>query len=699
MKNLYFNMAKGNIKGTKNLYIPYMISVIMAIVLYFLPVSMGSNSELKHLYGGRQMKIIFGMIEYPLMIVSFFLILYANFFIIKTRSKEFGLYQVLGMRKKHIIRVFTVEYFIMSFVSMLIGLFISVNLDRLMFALTRKLMFITLPMNYKFSLQPVIKTSTVFLIMFSVICMFQIISISRKNIIDLLKSKNKGEKEPKAKAVIGILGLAFLIYPYYYVNSYNFKSGVLTANKFSMMIFSIVSVIIGTYLIFMSSTIFILKALKKNKKIYYNKRNFFGISNLLFKMKNNAVSLATICVLSTMILFTIIFTTTINRSLKTLTMLNRDYSLSITSTVRKKGENGSYKKVKPKLDEGLAKRDSSGIYFKPANTVEYYSKRFNFGKNKEWNKDLKVPIYLDDFYTTEQYYFYYIIDEKTYNLKAEEKIELKEDEVALGYEKIKGFLRAKPEFKNLKLYDKDYKVKYRTLERVPGIYNKFDGEVLIVVKDMSKLPEEITNTIEKRKEEAYNYYFEENIIYNYMLGEGSKEIKDNLEEKFSIYMSKINGVIDNIGMSDESEFSIDLKDDSALGFAYGGFFFMGLFFSMIFVVVSILILYFKQIAQSYEDRGKYTSLMRIGVSKKDIMKIVRRQNFLLFMLPIIVAVIHIIFASGMIYNLTMLLQSGNSKMLLRTILTVNLIYIVIYSIFYNLTSIEYYRVVVENKKM
>lgn len=184
-----------------------------------------------------------------------------------------------------------------------------------------------------------------------------------------------------------------------------------------------------------------------------------------------------------------------------------------------------------------------------------------------------------------------------------------------------------------------------------------------------------------------------------MLGEGSKEIKDNLEEKFSIYMSKINGVIDNIGMSDESEFSIDLKDDSALGFAYGGFFFMGLFFSMIFVVVSILILYFKQIAQSYEDRGKYTSLMRIGVSKKDIMKIVRRQNFLLFMLPIIVAVIHIIFASGMIYNLTMLLQSGNSKMLLRTILTVNLIYIVIYSIFYNLTSIEYYRVVVENKKM
>ena len=120
---------------------------------------------------------------------------------------------------------------------------------------------------------------------------------------------------------------------------------------------------------------------------------------------------------------------------------------------------------------------------------------------------------------------------------------------------------------------------------------------------------------------------------------------------------------------------------------------------MIFVVVSILILYFKQIAQSYEDRGKYTSLMRIGVSKKDIMKIVRRQNFLLFMLPIIVAVIHIIFASGMIYNLTMLLQSGNSKMLLRTILTVNLIYIVIYSIFYNLTSIEYYRVVVENKKM
>ena len=249
MKNLYFNMAKGNIKRTKNLYIPYMISVIMAIVLYFLPVSMGSNSELKHLYGGRQMKIIFGMIEYPLMIVSFFLILYANFFIIKTRSKEFGLYQVLGMRKKHIIRVFTVEYFIMSFVSMLIGLFISVNLDRLMFALTRKLMFITLPMNYKFSLQPVIKTSTVFLIMFSVICMFQIISISRKNIIDLLKSKNKGEKEPKAKAVIGILGLAFLIYPYYYVNSYNFKSGVLTANKFSMMIFSIVSVIIGTYLI------------------------------------------------------------------------------------------------------------------------------------------------------------------------------------------------------------------------------------------------------------------------------------------------------------------------------------------------------------------------------------------------------------------------------------------------------------------
>lgn len=283
MKNLYFNMAKGNIKRTKNLYIPYMISVIMAIVLYFLPVSMGSNSELKHLYGGRQMKIIFGMIEYPLMIVSFFLILYANFFIIKTRSKEFGLYQVLGMRKKHIIRVFTVEYFIMSFVSMLIGLFISVNLDRLMFALTRKLMFITLPMNYKFSLQPVIKTSTVFLIMFSVICIFQIISISRKNIIDLLKSKNKGEKEPKAKAVIGILGLAFLIYPYYYVNSYNFKSGVLTANKFSMMVFSIVSVIIGTYLIFMSSTIFILKALKKNKKIYYNKRNFSGFQTCYLK--------------------------------------------------------------------------------------------------------------------------------------------------------------------------------------------------------------------------------------------------------------------------------------------------------------------------------------------------------------------------------------------------------------------------------
>ena len=335
-----FKLALNNIGKGRKFFIPYILASAGMMAIFYIMLYVAFNKEITKLQGADSLKQLLLLGSVIVAVFAAIFIIYINGFLMKRRNKEIGLYSILGMEKRHIGKVLFAETFVSFFCAVVAGIASGAVFSHLVVLLTEKLLKGSARLSATVSFPAIVYT----LILFGIIFLL-VLAANQKRIIfakpiEILREANVGEKEPKAKAVIGILGLAFLIYPYYYVNSYNFKSGVLTANKFSMMIFSIVSVIIGTYLIFMSSTIFILKALKKNKKIYYNKRNFFGISNLLFKMKNNAVSLATICVLSTMILFTIIFTTTINRSLKTLTMLNRDYSLSITSTVRKKGENG-----------------------------------------------------------------------------------------------------------------------------------------------------------------------------------------------------------------------------------------------------------------------------------------------------------------------------------------------------------------------
>ena len=298
MNNRFFpKLAASNIKKNGKAYIPYILSCVMTVAMFYIVKSLSYNPGLKNMVGSSTMMTMMSMCSVMIALFAIIFLFYTNSFLVKRRKKEFGVFNILGMEKSHIAKTMAWENFYVTLISIAGGLVIGIALDKAMFLLIAQVLNEEISLGFFISDKAIISTVVMFCIIFLLILLNSISQIQTANPIELLTAGNAGEREPKTKWVLTILGLLSLGTGYYIALAIK---NPLTALVY--FFFAVILVIIGTYMLFTAGSIALLKILRKNKKYYYKTKHFTSISGMIYRMKQNAVGLANICILSTAVL-------------------------------------------------------------------------------------------------------------------------------------------------------------------------------------------------------------------------------------------------------------------------------------------------------------------------------------------------------------------------------------------------------------
>lgn len=636
----YFNLAKNNIKKNSRVYSPYLIITSFIVLVAYIMQSVRNNSGIDSLVGSVNIKNMLGLGNLVTAIFSVIFLFYINSFIMKKRKTELGLYNVLGLDKKHIIKIIFLERVITSFITIIGGLILGIAMDKILYLVFLKLIGEGVKLGFDISSKAIFYTVSLFLVLNIILFLWDSFEIIRAKTISLLQSKNVGEKEPKIKKLSLFLGVICLGGGYFL--AFNVDNPI---NAINMFFIAVILVMIGTYNLFLWGSIFILKMLKRNKKIYYKTNNFISISTMIYRMKKNAVGLANICILSTAVI--IILSSTLSLYVGSESYFNKRYSSDIEVYARET----NLETVK-KIDEIIDKADvdkSSILNYKYQNNMYIREgNRFN-NKNKETsnlsidNGSIIVKIPLSD-----------------YNKFENKNITLNKNE-ALIFSDGEKF-----SYKDIEINGEKYNVK--PLENVGKFYDE-DTEIDIV-------PTYILIVNDNDLSDKFTYIYKFDVANKNNILSESNFIKSQLKK------DKINVLVDNV--------IIAKKDFDSL---YGSFLFIGLLLGSVFLFATILIIYYKQLSEGYEDKERFNIMKKVGMEDKEIRKIIKKQVSIVFLSPVVLASIHLFFAYPMIKKILYTLNlRQDSIFILMTIGTV-VIFLIVYSIVYNLTSKIYYKIV------
>lgn len=647
MSGLAFKLAKDNIKRNKSLYTPFILSTTGIITLTYIVNSLAHNESLMATYAGN---FINNFLMIGTTLIIFFAVIflfYSNSFIVKKRQSEIGLFNVLGLAKRDIVKVLFIETFIVYVIPLLSGLALGIVFEKLAFLIILKLLGVDVIFGFDISLITILGTVIFFSILFVGLFAYSAICVYRTDPIKLLKSKEVGEKEPKAKWLIALLGVVFMVIGYYFAN---IDTDVMT----SLGIFfpAVFCVIIGTYLLFTAGSIAILKALKKNKRYYYKTSHFIATSNLMYRMKKNAVGLASITIMATMILVMTSSTTSMWFSLEHTSdrLYPKDFKIEITDP------EASDDLAITKIDEGLKTIDNKAQDFTIFNSTSFYGRI----------EDDEVLIE-DAYYSNKDSKEFQAIGSHDYEHLTGEKLRLADDEVIIYYEKD-GYDKAEISFG-----DKTFKVKELVkgnIDLLPDS-NLLDdsGQVTFVFSDLGVLNDQVdvhrTYLFDTLKPIA----FTENFNYDYL---------NDLRESFS-----------DVGVSilAKVDFEASLKS------MYAAFLFLGTFLGLTFMLSIILIMYYKQISEGDEDSERYKIMKKVGLSDKEIKKTIDAQVVFVFFAPLIVSIIHLLGSCKMVSSILTALSQSNTDMYFYTMTMTTLAFVLFYVIVYLLTKKTYYRLI------
>ncbi len=646
-KFFYLKLAFLNIKSNRKIYVPYILSSIFVIMMFYIMSSITSSPITKNSVGSNELVVMLRYGEIIVGLFSIILIIYVNNFISKKRYKEFGLYNILGLDKKHIGLILFFETLIVALIALITGNILGVLFSKISELILSIILVISPQPGFYISYTSLIVSVVIFSVSFFLTFMMSLRKIHLAKPIELLNVNNMGEKEPKVKKVKLVIGLLSLISGY--------AMAVLIDDPtiaFVMFFVAVILVIIGTYFLFETGTIFILKMMKKNKKIYYDKNNFTMISGMLFRMKQNAAGLATICILSTCMLVAISTTVALYVGTKQGVNETNPHDVIINNY---QPENNDY------YDEAIAKvlKDNA---INPTSYIDYDF--FEFWATKHENKFGETTV------DTENEIIRicgYTID--TYNQQMKTNYTLEDNEILF-------LSNLNEQYENVIVGDSTYVVKENITtafdyDRLLRGYS--NGAYLIVVSDEIQMLNVCNQLNELGIEEI------ENKIY---LNTDASEIQIN-QLVSDIRDLKYDGVYFNLKIDElRSRYSL-----------YGSMFFVGIFVGILFLMATVLIIYYKQVQEGYDDAQRFIIMQKVGMSKNEVKNTINKQVLMVFFLPIIVAIVHILFSYKMIYLiLTMLNAAGDQVFMISIGVSISL-FIVIYSIVYYVTSKIYYDIV------
>lgn len=666
MFKLTSKLALSNLKQNRKLYYPFALAVILTTMILYSFIALATTPHLETSYGGRTARAVLGFGSFVVQLVVIILVAYANGYVMKNRSKELGLYSVLGMEKKHLLVMTLWELLFFYILTVGVGLGLGLLFDPLVFALLLKCMGLPVVIQSTFQIGAVLNTLFGLALAFALILLLNSFRLLRYSSLHLMQQKKAGEKKGRFLLVQTLLGLGLLGIAFYL--ALTAERPVAAVQGFFI---AVILVILATYLLFNAGSITFLRILKGRKPYYYKPENFISVSNLIARMRKNAAGLATISILSTMVLVTL--TGSLNLFIGGQnyldTMYPSDYNISV-------GHMTSEAETEPVIEEVQAQikkvADATHLSDYQVAQTTYWSAEIRKidGKvlevydqsDQETGQELKTEGVV------------YFFDQATYEQLTGQKVKLGENEIlAYGYQ-YPGRLDSQ-----LKINGKTFTIKEKLDSNfIQGKLPQADlfqhqMGLYLVLPDLNQLGLKIDKNLEfsisaKNKENQ-----------DFIAGM-AREL--NSTDKMSQYGVTLFGGVDRYSMEKEWR-------ESA-----GTILFIGVFLSVIFLLATVLVIYYKQISEGYEDRENFVILQQVGLDQKQTSTTIRKQILTVFFLPLFFSFLYLGVAYKMIAKIVALLGANNAGLVLQTTLSICAVFFISYILVFLLTSRSYRKIVV-----
>ena len=668
-KGIFSRLAKQNIRNNKSTYIPYMITCIFCIAMIYMMEFLRDCPTLDQaVRQADEVRMIVFTGEIVVEIFCIIFLIYSNSFLMKRRQKEIGLYNILGLERNHIGIVMFLETIITSIGSLAGGIAAGIIGSKLALLLLLKLLHIPSVLGFYISVKGIFTCLFMFGIIFLMILFLNLAKIHLSRPVELLRGNNTGEKEPTAKWIMALIGFICLGAGYYLVVTTESPIKAIT-----IFLLAVILVMAGTYLLFTAGSIVILKFLRRRKSFYYRTGNFISISGMLYRMKQNAIGLASICILSTGVLLMISMTVSIYFGMNDI-MLNRypyDVDMSVTSISEEECQTAieAFEKaiadnkvpVEKSVEEIyldiVCSKNGDQILIKPANTIR--------------NSDSVLVLSL--------------LNQAEYERLTGISANLNDGEIFAWYPSA-------VQKDSVTVDETEFTVK-KWLDKNPltcGEDAVSDNAVLVVTDEDFKKFDEMRTEMYKGVSSAPAG---EDLTLHLGLDITGSET-DKIDFGTPV-MEAVKDLKKNGGLSENSWITSGIRQQEYESYYAdnGSLLFIGIFLGSLFLMGTAMIIYYKQISEGYEDQKRFEIMQKVGLSRREVRSSVRRQILMVFFLPLLMAMLHITMAFPMIRRLLLLFGMTNTKLFIGCTAGTVLIFAVVYGLIYLMTARSYYHIV------
>lgn len=672
---LYIRLAASGISKNRKLYFPYLLTCICMVMMFYIVTFLAGSRNLKNLPGAETLQTLLGLGIFVIGLFSVIFLNYTDSFLFRRRQKEFGLYNILGMGKGNLVKILIWENLITAAVSIVLGMAFGILFSRLAELAAAKI--ISGDIGFGFTVEPVAVRWTVVLFagIFLLIMLRMLVKIYASRPVEMLRSENVGEKPPKANWILALLGLAILAGAYYLAISIQEP---MTA--FALFFVAVLMVIVATYLLFIAGSVALCRLLQKNKNYYYKTRHFVSLSSMVYRMKRNGAGLASICILSTMVLVTV--SSTVCLFAGTEESLNRAFprqmALSIYSLDREK-------EVDPIVEMASDIAAEHGL--ETENVLDYRVLSvagYQVDDSMFFEADAAIGAGIS---LLEGVRSLQIIPVEDYNRIMGTDETLEEDEMLLYVDK------GSYDYDTLTLENcGTWKIKKQVDEFAVTEELSVDisQSYYLFVKDTSVLAQ-----IEAGEGEIYGDHMSLAMEYYGFDLDCSDEEQLEIYQEMNDRISGLAQTKDNAADESLPAVRIDSRANDSSGYygMTGGLFFLGILLGAVFLFGTVLIMYYKQISEGYEDQDRFAILMKVGMSRREVKQSINSQVLTVFFLPLIMAGVHLVFAFPLISKLLVLLIATDKVLLMMVTALCYVVFALFYMLVYAVTSREYFRIV------
>ena len=675
---LYPRLAWDGLRKNKRLFTPYLLTCICMVMMFYILSFLGSPETCALLpRGSNTTGKILNLGSFVIFVFSAIFLYYTNSFLVRRREREFGLYNVLGMNKRNLARIVTWESLITAVLSLVLGLALGIVLSKLAELGLVNMLGGDINYRIRIDVDSLTRALGLYAVIFAVIWLSTVVRVGRSSAVALLRSESVGEKPPKANWLLGLAGVVILAAAYYLAVS--------ITNPLDAIVWffvAVILVIIGTYLLLVAGSVLLCRVLQKNKKYYYRPEHFVSVSSMAYRMKRNGAGLASVCIIATMILVMISSSSCLYFGAEDAVMTRFPRETNITLNA-----------------ENTAQLEDANLDIYRKGIADYAAEHDIPVKNVQDYRFINLSGFLDG--DTAQCYYrragalvsyadlrdFYIISAKDYAAKTGETVSLADDEVLLLTNKCsydRGTL-------TLSMENVSHTWRVKSVQSgsiVPPSVGGLVEQITLVVND----PAAAVEGFRTRDEDDMTLLRFE-WIYGFDTGlddEASIEFEFDLTSAIGQLVPETDN--ENFGYSYLMTNSRGEASEDFYG-SYGALFFIGIMLTLVFMLAAVLILYYKQISEGYEDQKRFEIMQKVGMTKKEIRRSIDSQLLTVFFLPLLLAGVHLAFAFPMIRRLLELFSLYNVGLFVTTTLVSFGAFALLYTIVYRLTAKAYYNIV------